>query len=241
MGNLPSIENLRHFHYVPPVRFLRVATNISAPLLLVPIRTDAVEDGDLANLSMELTKKLKGKLVGLDLDFYPTYVHPPVSDLAMATDFKKSTDALKYYNSLKQRDNDKALDVSFVADYGSPKRHLKYSKFILSHKHLHPLAKRQYQILSVECKRLYDADEWHFNEAGFTFAPHNVVKRKLNSRLVDSIESVYRDHKYKARAESVAAFITVIPYTLADSDKAVIQEDLDNNNGLSYELYTLLN
>lgn len=241
MGNTSSIVSLQHFHYVPPVRFLRVATNINAPLLLVPVTTDAETEDELLGLSLSLTEKLKGKLVGLDLDFYPMYIHDPVADVDMAREYLKPADALRFYKTLKQRNDSRALDVSFVADSNSHKRHLKYSRFPLSHKHLHPMAKKYYRVLSVECKKLYEADEWHFNEAGFTYAPHHLVKRKLNSRLVDSIESVYRDHRYKAKADSIAAFITVVECTLTDSDRNKIQEDLDNSEGVSYELYTLFN
>lgn len=241
MDYLKTIQRFTHFRYIPPVRFLRVSETISWPLLLVPMLGIDIDESNAQEVSNKLTELMRSKLVGLDLDFYPVYAMGPVSSIDIVRDFPTHTKAVNFYMGLRSSNDPRALDVKFAADNNNKRRHYTHSNHIVSHKHLHPLCKKYYRIISVECKKLYDAEEWHYNEAGFMFAPHHISRQKLNSSLAKSISSVYRDHGYKARASDYAAFITVQKCELTEEDKAVIMSEVDSNRGHTTELYSLFN
>lgn len=95
-------------------------------------------------------------------------------------------------------------------------------------------------MLGVECLKLIDLEEHHINEAGLTYAPHNMVKGKLNSRFSDSLESIYRDYTYKAKANGVVAVLTVERVQLDQSDLDEIVYELDHFDGKQCHIATLL-
>lgn len=196
-----------YFSYLPPVRLLRLEASIYRPKFLIPITSEGI--ADLTELAAMLKSEMSHLRIGLDLDFHPPLLQAS-DNLDTVRDFINQAAATNFYGQISNSNDERAFNVSFVADpTASRKRALTHSKFVIPSKFLYPPAKIYYKITAVECMRFIDLEEHHINEAGLTYAPHNLIKGKLNSRFVDSIQSIYRDTKFKAKADGLVAVLTV--------------------------------
>ena len=178
------------FCYTPPTRFVRVAKAIDYPSFMIPLNHLTTEV-DMDVVAETVADFFAGRYIGMNLDFYPVLPHDPVDSIDIVRDFQGMAQVRNFYNQVCNTNSPKSLDVSYVADdVPSRKRFCKYSKFILDKSILRQKAKRMFRAVSITCTSLYDATQEQIEQSGFTYAPNNVAKGKLNSRFVDAIKSI---------------------------------------------------